>query len=1051
MSNLSTHYSFNQPDVNLNGQIQNWTNIRPVYTTSNVTTIANVTTTAAVTTIGSYTLYTFNSSDSIKFSKDVSVEVLIVGGGGGGGYGHVNSSAGGGGGGGGSVGMGKLNFLSEQNYSITVGSGGAAGYSTYTNSNIRIASGNGQNSSITGMNVNETAYGGGSGGNAYFYTTVYKGGSGGSGGGGCGDISGGTGIDGSGSIVYYGEDGGAGATNAAGAGGGGASKKGNTSSYAYGGEGIKWSIDSNTYGGGGGGGSGNTGLRGLGGTGGGGHGGNGDDVLGRNKGNGGTANTGGGGGGGGAAGTGSASSGGAGGSGIVIIAVLTSDLTSTTQSQTIANWETIQSPVYDASLNGGAYISSQNYKTGNGSLEILKNTISTPPTTYSSITISSNNSSNIAFCISSDNLTLVYCGFNGGLVLYKTRNTVTDNWSADYTFKNSNPNTGGSPGFYSMAMTPNKTFIVFAEVGGYIYFTKNPVFNNVSNSNSYVKTLESNPKNYYSVAISKDGTRIVATDTSTIYYANWNDISMNYNKFTQTLESKQAVGQYVGISISSNKDRIVYGDTNGKWYLSYWNGSNYNAGSLIYSGAYPSRNSFFNNDASMLFLSYHSTNIQYFKNNYNTKSYDFVNTIPMGIYDCHGLFCMDSSSNMTIYSMGYMSTTIDYMNLSYDTTSTSHCTIKVPIVTIDGLSIACWFRSNYNLNNARIFDFATANTATADNIRLLINNNGLTLEIYNGSNNTFNITSGNVNDNSWNHVAITMSSSLITAYINSISIWNSNSGKYPKTIARPHCYLGKSNTLTDPQFFGNIDDFRTYNKVLTSSQIGDIYNNTNVKNNYMNGKIYSLYSNNSADNNPSITPNPSTNQVGSGQTYYYWNDPHATTLAINNSANPYNFYYTYTSLTSKNAKVHVVVNDVFTLKVNGQTNLLNGGNTFANPLIVPIINGDNLFQFLTCNKGGSAYFAAYVTDDATTPNKLFSTTSDMNGWNIEISGIYSNGYPISYLLQNNYTSSTAVTNGSYFKTNNIDLNVNYTKGQMVASTNTFLTNNNVDINTLLFS
>lgn len=50
----------------------------------------------------------------------------------------------------------------------------------------------------------------------------------------------------------------------------------------------------------------------------------------------------------------------------------------------VVNWAT-GSPIYDASLNGSAHVSSQNYKTGNGSLEMAKNTFSTQSWTSATV------------------------------------------------------------------------------------------------------------------------------------------------------------------------------------------------------------------------------------------------------------------------------------------------------------------------------------------------------------------------------------------------------------------------------------------------------------------------------------------------------------------------------------------------------------------------------------------------------------------------------------------------------------------------------------------
>ena len=210
-----------------------------------------------------------------------------------------------------------------------------------------------------------------------------------------------------------------------------------------------------------------------------------------------------------------------------------------------------------------------------------------------------------------------------------------------------------------------------------------------------------------------------------------------------------------------------------------------------------------------------------------------------------------------------------------------------------------------------------------------------------------------------------------------------------------------------------------------------------------------------------ITPRPTVSDVSTNKTYYYWNDPYAKTNAIINKSNPYNFYYTYNNITPyPNAKVSVIINDLVTLKLNGviQTNLLNSGNRFGTtpgPVTVPLINGNNLFEFLTYNNDGLAYFAAYVTDDSATPNYLFSTKSDMGGWNVNITGIFSNGYPVSSLLVNNstltaYTNSSAITTATNYRTFNIDLSSNKScKRNKLLDMN--LKSNNNDLANIFFS
>ena len=257
-------------------------------------------------------------SNRLILNKDITCDVLIVGGGGSGGRNDGNE--GGGGGGGGAVGMGTIT-LKAGTYTITIGIGGV--------------NANGGSTIITNGPITLTANGGGRGGD----TTGSNGGSGGGGSGHAGNFYGGNATKGTStgivsSIIYYGNKGGFGYTQSGGGGGGGAGNSGfdsidNNKNGANGGEGISSSITGRAiyYGGGGGGASGgeiqniNSAagvINGKGGLGGGGHGG-GDDGK-RNNPKNGEDYLGGGGGG------SSIIAGGNGGSGIVIFRVKKEDI-----------------------------------------------------------------------------------------------------------------------------------------------------------------------------------------------------------------------------------------------------------------------------------------------------------------------------------------------------------------------------------------------------------------------------------------------------------------------------------------------------------------------------------------------------------------------------------------------------------------------------------------------------------------------------------------------------------------------------------------------------
>jgi hypothetical protein len=266
-----------------------------------------------VSEIGGYYIHTFKGNGTFTPTVPLTVEYLVVAGGGGGGGPGVSGGGGGGAGGvrcttgqtgGGGTLESPLSLSSGVNYTVTVGSGGAAnnpGSNSSFGSIEAIGGGRGKDSS-TGANST-----GGSGGGA----------NGTIGGGGASNTTGASGTTNQG---YAGGNGfpgpGDNARNSGGGGGaGGPGGNADASNGGIGGAGITSSISgaSTVYGGGGGGGVG-YGTRGTG-TNGGGNGGNGSTA-----GVAGIANTGSGGGGGGRnESTGTTQVAGAGGSGIVII------------------------------------------------------------------------------------------------------------------------------------------------------------------------------------------------------------------------------------------------------------------------------------------------------------------------------------------------------------------------------------------------------------------------------------------------------------------------------------------------------------------------------------------------------------------------------------------------------------------------------------------------------------------------------------------------------------------------------------------------------------
>lgn len=267
-----------------------------------------------ITTDGTYWYHTFTSSGYFTPTQSLTADYLVVAGGGSGGNGNFasNTDGGGGGGAGGlrctvgaTGGGGSLETalsLSAQNYTVTVGAGGAATSVAGTNGNP------GTNSTFSTIISIGGGFGGGSLG-----VNGRNAGIGGSGGGGGPGVTAGIGASGT---ANQGFAGGNASVSGRGGGGGGAGAVGATGDTTMnGGAGVSTSINGSSIAYSGGGGGGGYSGQGAGGTGGGGAGG---ISLSSTPGTAGTANRGGGGGGVGRDGVLT----GAGGSGIVIVRYL---------------------------------------------------------------------------------------------------------------------------------------------------------------------------------------------------------------------------------------------------------------------------------------------------------------------------------------------------------------------------------------------------------------------------------------------------------------------------------------------------------------------------------------------------------------------------------------------------------------------------------------------------------------------------------------------------------------------------------------------------------
>src|SRR5439155_1741188 len=75
----------------------------------------------------------------------------------------------------------------------------------------------------------------------------------------------------------------------------------------------------------------------------------------------------------------------------------------------------------------------------------------------------------------------------------------------------------------------------------------------------------------------------------------------------------------------------------------------------------------------------------------------------------------------------------------------------------------------------------------------------------------------------WQHVALTLGGSTATMYIDGAIVGTNNAVDiHPQDIPSTQNWLGRSHVTSDPRFHGAYDDFRFYNRALTTNEISSL-------------------------------------------------------------------------------------------------------------------------------------------------------------------------------------------------------------------------------------
>ena len=138
------------------------------------------------------------------------------------------------------------------------------------------------------------------------------------------------------------------------------------------------------------------------------------------------------------------------------------------------------------------------------------------------------------------------------------------------------------------------------------------------------------------------------------------------------------------------------------------------------------------------------------------------------------------------------------------------------------ITVAAWVNWDGGGSWQRIFDFGNNTTeyvfltpsSGSNTLRFAITNSG------NGSEQIIETTQMTTNE--WVHIAVTLENNTGTLYVNgSVAAGNSNITVDPSNLNPQNNYIGKSQ-WPDPLFNGRIDDFRIYDRALSSTEIASL-------------------------------------------------------------------------------------------------------------------------------------------------------------------------------------------------------------------------------------
>ena len=169
----------------------------------------------------------------------------------------------------------------------------------------------------------------------------------------------------------------------------------------------------------------------------------------------------------------------------------------------------------------------------------------------------------------------------------------------------------------------------------------------------------------------------------------------------------------------------------------------------------------------------------------------------------------------------------------------------LPKLGTNGISFSFWWKSAGTQSTSSIlFDFAedTNNRITFYDVSNSSTSPRLQLTTGASAIHSYAISQTNFNDSNWHHVVwnIDKYNNTWEIFYDNVSSGTINSKMYPENVSRPYCFFGRSTVAAEDYANGYIDEFRIHSKVLTATDVSNLY--TNIDTDSLKDKLILYYS-----------------------------------------------------------------------------------------------------------------------------------------------------------------------------------------------------------------